>query len=109
MNGSGVSNAKLRLSPGDIDFGTQKVGSHTTMVETLTSVGDANVIITSVFVGAPFSQTNNCVGNPLPPGSSCTVNITFSPTQSGGFFTIFQTEDNTSDFNAANVTGNAVP
>jgi len=49
------------------------------------------------------------IGHPIPPGGQCTVSIVYSPTKTGGDFTIFQLQDNTSQFNAATVTGNGVP
>ena len=52
--------------------------------------------------------TNNCLGHPIAPGDSCAVSIVFKPTQTGGAYTIFQTQDNTPDFNAANIEGNEV-
>jgi hypothetical protein len=87
-----------------------KIGTESApRTETITSIGTADLLITSVFVGIPFSQTNDCIGHPIPPSSQCTVNIVYSPTRTGGDFTIFQTQDNTSQFNAANITGNGVP
>ena len=110
LTGNGISNAKATLIPGDIDFGNVKIGTQSLpMTETVKSVGTSDLVITSVFVGQPFFQTNDCIGHPIPPGGQCTVSIVYKPTEVGGDFTIFQLTDNTSQFNAANITGNGVP
>ena len=110
LTGTGISNAKASVSPGDINFGNVKIGTQSApKTETITSIGTADLVITSVFVDAPFSQANDCIGHPIPLGDHCTVNIVYSPTRTGGDFTIFQTQENTSQFNAANITGSGVP
>ena len=52
----------------------------------LTNYGTTDLTITSITIAGAnsgdFSQTNNC-GSSLPPGASCTVNVTFTPAQIG--------------------------
>lgn len=110
LHGTGISNASASLSPGNINFGNQPIGIPSSpRIETITSTGSSDLIITSVWVGPPFSQTNNCLDHPLHPGDTCTVNIVYTPLQTGGDYTIFQLQDNTPNFNAAAITGNGVP
>jgi hypothetical protein len=47
----------------------------------VTNTGGATVTVSSITVSGDFAQTNNCVS--VPGGGSCTVSITFTPTQTG--------------------------
>lgn len=83
----------FKFSPGDqvwplaLNFGNQGIGvSSTPLVATFTNSESAPLTMSGVtFSGAnasEFSETDNC-GASLAAGSSCTVNITFTP-QAGG-------------------------
>ena len=110
LNGSGLSNATAPRSRQATSISaTSKSAREARRRRTITSTGTSDLVITDVFVGAPFQQQNNCIGHPIPPGGQCTVKIVYRPTQTGGDGTIFQLQDNTSQFNAANITGNGVP
>jgi hypothetical protein len=54
---------------------------------TATNQGKNAVTFSSVAVGGKdskdFSTTGNCTPNPIEPGASCTVSVTFDPTQTG--------------------------
>ncbi len=74
----------LTLSPQQISFGNQALNttSNPTMV-TLTNEGSAPLSINSISASGNFTQTNNC-GTSLPAGgATCTIQITFSPSQAG--------------------------
>jgi phospholipase C len=75
--------AYVGLSPLNPRFARINVGTSSTPIPvTLTNSGPSAVSIASVSVGAGYSQTNNC-GASVPPGASCSINLTFSPVKSG--------------------------
>ena len=79
------------LSPTPLNFGSstqpQLVGTSASLPVTLTNSGSAPLTITSIgFAGTnagEFTQNNNC-GASLAADSSCTINVTFTPTANGG-------------------------
>jgi hypothetical protein len=78
----------LKLSPGSLNFGDQKVGTRSApQAVTVTNEGSTAVQFGSVYVGGKnkkdFSEANSCTGSPLQPGASCQVAVTFDPTASG--------------------------
>jgi len=65
-------------------FGDQTVGTTSppqTIILTATPAS-GTFTITSVTISGDFAQTNNCSA-PLTPGTSCTINVTFTPTAVG--------------------------
>ncbi len=77
----------VALLPTDLAFGNQKVGtSSSTQPVTLTNSGTGALTITSIKITgtnlADFSQTNNC-GTSLLAGSTCTLNVGFTPHGTG--------------------------
>jgi hypothetical protein len=80
--GTGVPIASLNpstsLSVGAVAITT----TSTSQPVTLSNTGSAPLTITSVAVSTSYAQTNNC-GSSLAAGSSCTINVTFTPTAPG--------------------------
>jgi FG-GAP-like repeat/Abnormal spindle-like microcephaly-assoc'd, ASPM-SPD-2-Hydin len=77
----------VSLSTTSLDFGIQVIGtSSAPQVVTLTNTGIFSLTISSIAVSgadsADYGQTNTC-GSDLPPGASCTISVTFAPTQTG--------------------------
>ena len=77
----------IKLSPIGINFGSQKVGTSSSPVPvTLSNHGTITLNISQIEIGGAnpgdFSQTNNC-GSSLPAGAHCTIQVTFTPTQTG--------------------------
>lgn len=65
------------------DFGSQDIGTTSAPQDlTLTNTGSGSLIIASVASQGDYSQTNTC-NAPILPGSTCTVTLTFTPTQEG--------------------------
>lgn len=84
VSGSGVV---VTVAPSSITFAGQTVGTMSAPVPiTVTNVGPTSLNFTGagIAVGgvdvSDFAQTNNC-GVSIPANSSCTINVTFSPTQ----------------------------
>jgi hypothetical protein len=79
-NGSGTV---VALTPASLAFSGQQVEtSSAAQPVTLTNTSNAALSISTMQVTGNYSQTNNCPAT-LAPNSSCTVNVTFTPTASG--------------------------
>jgi len=84
VSGTGTT---LTVSPSQLNFGFQKVGTKSTpQTVTVTNTGTTAVHVTGVsIVDDPlydYSQTNTC-GTQIDPGASCTISIGFMPTTKG--------------------------
>ncbi len=73
---AGTHLATATASPGALTF----VGK-TTKPATLTNTGNIALTVTGIAVSGNFSETDNCQSGPLQPGASCTIQVTFTPTQ----------------------------
>lgn len=92
LQGVGGNPATLSISGGNpFNFGTKAVGSATNQVFTVQNNGDVSATgITASGLAAPYSFTGggypgslgNCLSS-LPAGSSCTIDIQFSPSGAG--------------------------
>lgn len=77
-NGSLIS-----ISPNPVGFGSVATGaSSAAQAVTVTNSGTNAAPVSAVSTSGDFSQTNTC-GTSIPAGSSCTVNVTFTPTAVG--------------------------
>lgn len=70
----------------DVDFGIVTIGQTSTGTATVTSTGEANLIIESVFLssgsGPVFNIENDaCTESSLPPGQNCQIQISCTPDQ----------------------------
>lgn len=73
----------VSLSPTSLTFSALLVGlSSPTQLIMLTNTGTATLTVTSIAASGDFSQTNNC-GATLGISASCTITVTFTPTNSG--------------------------
>jgi hypothetical protein len=75
------------VSPGSVAFPSQTVKTTSSTVPvTLSNTGSAALDITSIAISGAeagdFTQTNTC-GNSLAPATTCTVNLSFTPTTAG--------------------------
>jgi uncharacterized protein len=71
------------LTPGAVNFGSSQIGTATAgQVFTFTNTGETTITITSVTATGDFTQSNTC-GTSLAIGSSCAINVVFTPTASG--------------------------
>ena len=78
LNGTGTS--QITLTPSSLNFGAENAGSTSAPQNvTVANGGNTTVNISSISTAPEyFNETDNC-GSSLPPGSSCTVAVTFSP------------------------------
>jgi hypothetical protein len=102
LSGTGVvSGPNVTLSTTSITFATQLVGTTSTARSvTLTNYGSVALTITSIsFTGvdpSDFIQTNTC-GGVVASTASCTIRISFKPTQGGSRSASLLLVDNASD------------
>lgn len=72
-----------QLSSLHLNFGTQALGSSTTLPVQVTNSGETNLIVGPIsFTGSyagEFSETDGCSA-PVPPTMSCTIYVSFIPT-----------------------------
>ena len=73
----------VTASPTALTFGPQVTGSTSTAQSvTVSNPTSAAASVSSITASGPFAETNNC-GSSIAANSSCTVNVTFSPTATG--------------------------
>jgi hypothetical protein len=83
----GVTNT-ITVSPTTLPFGNQNVNTTSpAQTVTISNTGTATVIIPSIIVPPGFAETDNCrsLANGLAPATSCTINVTFTPTSAVSF------------------------
>jgi parallel beta-helix repeat protein len=95
LNGTGtpIPTVILSTSVTNLVFPVQAVGTQSSaqsVVLSNTGVGTAS--ISSITLNGPFVQTNNC-GSALQAGSSCTINVVFSPSASGSASSVLVIQD----------------
>jgi hypothetical protein len=82
LSGTGLG-AFVALAPSSLVFSSIPVGiSSVAQTITLTNSGNMTLSISSLQIAGDYSQTNNCPST-LSAGSSCAINVTFTPTASG--------------------------
>jgi hypothetical protein len=86
LSGTGVQPA-VTLSPPRLIFGNQTVNMPSgNMASTLENSGTSTLTITSINLGGAnkndFTEGNNCPSS-LPPGGTCQINVTFTPSSTG--------------------------
>ena len=108
LTGNGTSPG-VSLNPTSLAFGDQLVGSPSgTLPITLTNTGTAALNIAGIVSAGDFAQTNDC-GATVAAAASCTITVSFSPTQLGpesGSITV--TDDAPTSPQVANLSGNGV-
>jgi hypothetical protein len=85
LSGTGVGS--VTLTPSSLSFGSQNVGT-TSSSQPLTLTNGGATALTGISVTVTgtnpgdFAQTNNC-GTSIAANTSCTINVTFTPTTAG--------------------------
>jgi hypothetical protein len=81
--GEGSSGPAVAFTPGSLTFSSVPVGrSGIAQTVTLTNAGNASFTVSAIQASGDFSQTNNC-GSSITAGSSCSINVVFTPTAAG--------------------------
>ena len=83
LSGTGYDQGYLFTTTSSLNFGDQTVGTLSASQSiTITNLGDLTAAAGFSTGTANFQEVNNCP-NYLAPGASCTVTVTFIPTQTG--------------------------
>ncbi len=92
-----ISGSQISLSPSAFSFGTVVVeASSKPKKATLTNNSSTTMYFSSITTSGDFSQTNTC-GATLAAGKSCTISVTFTPTQIGSRTGSLSVNDNGSN------------
>jgi hypothetical protein len=74
----------VALSPQPLTFADQSVGFESAaQTVTLTNSGSAPLSITDITASSEFAQTNTCGGSVPAGGGTCSINVTFTPADTG--------------------------
>ncbi len=80
-------------TPGSVTFASQNYGSSSSaQAVTLKNTGTIALTPTSIVASGDFSESDNCVGASVAYGTSCAIQVTFTPTAVGsrtGLLTIY--------------------
>jgi hypothetical protein len=100
----------VSLSPTSLTFGDQASGTTSGAQQVMvTNSGTGPLVLTSIQTTSLFAATNTC-GAPVAPASTCTIQVTFTPSASGiqtGVLTIADNAPNSPQ--TVPLTGNAAP
>jgi hypothetical protein len=83
---AGAALSSASLDPSAYTFPNQSINSTSSaIVVTVLNTGSIALTPTSIALGGDFSETDNCVNQPIAPGSSCSIGVTFTPLAAGPF------------------------
>jgi len=85
---AGEGTTTVAASPASLTFASQGVGTTSgAQAVVLTNTGANPLLITSIATSGDFaesdSDTAKCLGQPVASGTSCSMDVTFTPTQTG--------------------------
>ncbi len=84
LNATSIQAPAITLSTASVTFSAQAVATQSAaQTITVTSSGTQPVTFSTLNITADFTETDNCAGQTLATGSTCTVNVSFAPTQAG--------------------------
>lgn len=108
--GSMGGSPRATLSTTNLAFGNEEVGTTSpTQTVTLTNSGTAVLTIMSIAATNDFWATNTC-GSALAPGTTCTIDVTFSPSADGDFTSSVSIIDNAAGSpHTVALTGSGIP
>lgn len=93
-----AAGAAAQLSTTSLSFSSTAVGQTSVLPVTITNTGGGALNLTGISNSGidptNFSHTSNCGGNPLAPGSYCTVEVSFTPATAGSFSATLNINDN---------------
>ncbi len=100
LSGTGTTPAPVAtFSPSTLNFNNQLVGTTSApQTVTLTNTGSADLTITKITISGAFAETNDCPGT-LSSSKSCTISVTYSPTQTTGASSSSSSSSSTTDSN----------
>jgi hypothetical protein len=79
-----VPQTAMQLAPTSLTFAGQQVQTASAALPlTVTNTGSTALNISSITAGGDFTETNNCIGATIAAGTTCTVQVSFTPTATG--------------------------
>jgi hypothetical protein len=110
LAGTGRLPQHLSLTPTTLNFYGYTIGDNPRQTVTVTNTSGASVGIAGIAMsGDPsFSEGSTC-GSMLPPGASCTITVTFSPTAYGTFASTLIVTESSGAQETVSVSGTAGP
>jgi hypothetical protein len=79
-----VGTPAVSFGQNPLAFGGQPVGSTTQLTETVNNTGTAPLDITEIDAGGDYSEpSDTCIGFSVAAGSSCTIDVDFTPSVTG--------------------------
>jgi hypothetical protein len=114
-----ANSPNIAVAPAALDFGNQALSvPSATQTMTVVNAGTAALTITEITVGCPstaacgsadFTETDNCVGTVNAGGSTCKINVIFTPSALGALAATLSISDNAaSSPQTFNLTGTGV-
>jgi hypothetical protein len=98
------------VNPTSVEFGNQRINTTSaTRAVTVTNSGNAPQPIRARFNGSPgqwdrFASINDCP-TLLAVGASCTLNITFTPSVTGGYYASLHIDGINEDYDGSVIVG----
>jgi hypothetical protein len=81
---AGTSLTSVVADPSSLTFANQVFGTKSSaQTVTLENTGTIALAVTSFAMSGDFSETDNCVGASIAAGSSCAIQVTFTPSATG--------------------------
>ncbi|HPM41190.1 MAG TPA: choice-of-anchor D domain-containing protein [bacterium] len=103
LRGTGTNEAEpeASLSATEIDFGDQAVESVTTKTLTITNTGSSDLEIGLTTIdgegAAEFGRVDGCRESAVEPGTSCDIDVVFSPIKVAAYTAVLSIDDNAAD------------
>src|SRR5580658_821509 len=109
LSGTGVTGPMASISPASLTFGSQLVGTDSaSQAVTLSNAANAEPLtIGEIAAHGAFTSTNHCGGS-VGGGTSCPINVPFTPTAEGQFTGVLTVTDN-DDGAVVSLTGSGRP
>lgn len=81
---AGTQSTTATVTPSSLTFASQPYGTTSAaQTVTVTNTGSIALAPTAISTSGDFSETDNCLNATINAGASCTVQVSFTPTQTG--------------------------
>lgn len=81
---AGTQLTTATIDPVSLDFGSEAYGTpSSSQTVTVTNTGGIGLAISSITITGDFTETDNCQAKLVNAGMSCTIDVTFTPSQQG--------------------------
>ncbi|MDE3201206.1 MAG: choice-of-anchor D domain-containing protein [Acidobacteriota bacterium] len=81
---AGTQQTTATATPSSLSFASQTVGTTSAaQTVTITNAGSSPLEVSAVSITGDFAQSGTCAGATINPAGTCTLHVTFTPTQTG--------------------------